>query len=1393
MAPTSKDPDRGTPLGDPLLETDFAPATPPVTPATAGGAEPEVLRQGEVLNDCFVIQSSLGRGGMGEVYLATDVVLDRKVAVKVLRHAMLQRLEVDARARREARLLSRLGHPHVVTVYFFGVSGGLCYMAMEYVERGDLGRYLRRDGLLSPADAFHVIQQIGAAVAHAHSQGVIHRDIKPENVLLARVANDPLFVKVADFGLAQPIEGVAAASGDGAPRMAGTPYYMAPEQILGRPLDQRCDIYALGVLAYELLTGVHPFEGSTPSELWAAHLNDVAPLPSLVGGPRGLGEHVDAVLLRALAKSVEDRTDRADVFVMELGEALQRDGVLLGPSIPHTSAGAPVVPARDGFTEEVEVPPQLDEMDGATLWAGCVVVAGALSLESSSRQPVYGGELIELVEEAGRRIRRSTEEQKGRLLHLVGGQFIALFGLDVGGQQAAEVAVDAALSIRTALVALERDPTLAMPVTVKVSMGIDCGRLIVPRRWDAPPVLDGEPLTRARRLADEAAHAEIRATERLLRRASSLYETEAIEQGAVHRILARKAVARPVPDERLGGATGRPFLGRELAMGILRQGLEMAADESRLVVVPVYGAPGTGKSRLVGELARELAGADEEYAFESARCSPQGTGSAYEPFVEIVTSRASRWGRDSGEPMSQLGALVEGLFPGATSGAVLERAHAIARLLGLRGGEAGGGWQSPAEAGEKHASFEALTQVFRRMAQRRPLVLHIDDFQWARDGTVELLSHMIRSLASERVLVVLGVRPERGKDPVQALSVPLERTLTVRMTPLNLRQVEELLRASLPEHAGSVTELAPATLHASAGVPLLIEEIVEILRASRGAAREQGPGASGAEAPDGAPHGEPGRTPVEALHLPVELDDIVLQRADTLSATERQILRRHAVCGPIAWRAVLEEGIHGFGEAWIRLRESGFLADVQQTRLAGEQQTAFRHMGVRETLYRHLRPSWRKREHGRVARWLVGHASHATEPLEELVAYHYEHAGMQREAGEAWLRAANRAMAMHAASDSLQQFQRAREQFAACAGDEALAGLREAWLGAAMACCWGSSPHDGLAWLERGLADARAIGPPGDSIFRARLCSRRAEVHELLGQFDQALGDLRDAEAHLASSEGAGHLRVGVLARRAMVLARTGQLKWAEETARTHLASPEAQDPEAAGARTPAERKEWHRAVGTLHAALGHALSWQGQIVEGEQAYERSRHHWEATGHPAGKAAALLNLGLAAWWQGRLDRARELWQQVARIYGELGSLHGLAMANTNLGELELRERDPSKALEHLRAAESTLRDQQSLDVLPETLRLKAEALLGVGDAKGAEEAAREALAIAESAGNTLYEGAALRALGRAQKAQGLESAALATLERARACFHRTGQSSEAALTEEELRALSSDG
>jgi serine/threonine protein kinase len=310
-------------------------------PGGAEHAERIRLRLQESVGDAYRLIEMLGRGGMGIVFRAHETALDREVALKVLALDPVLSPEAYARFEREAKLAARLDHPHIVPIFAVGQRNTVAFYTMRLVRGGTLEDMLAGHTMIDVEHALEILRDVAKAMDYAHGQGVVHRDIKPANVLIG----DSGHAMVSDFGIAKALGSGEAPVGSGT-GIIGSPGYMSPEQWRGEDIDAKADQYALGVMAFEMLTGHRPFETVKVQDLVKLHLSADVPKASALRA--GLEPHVDAAIQRAMAKNAADRFPSATAFIDAL--AGRRPVGLTRASVTAIrTAPAPPPPTRHGF------------------------------------------------------------------------------------------------------------------------------------------------------------------------------------------------------------------------------------------------------------------------------------------------------------------------------------------------------------------------------------------------------------------------------------------------------------------------------------------------------------------------------------------------------------------------------------------------------------------------------------------------------------------------------------------------------------------------------------------------------------------------------------------------------------------------------------------------------------------------------------------------------------------------------------------------------------------------------------------------------------------------------------------------------------------------------------
>ena len=318
---------------------------------------------GAVIADKYKILKKIGEGGMGSVYIANQHPIDRKVAIKVLLGKLAEDEVAVKRFEQEAKAISRMQHPNTVTIYDFGTTSAetdhRLYIVMEYLKGRTLTQVLRADGQLEPSRAARIMRQVCASLADAHTAGIIHRDLKPDNIFLTEVGGDRDWVKVLDFGVAKLADSEGAGTLTQTGMIFGTPKYMSPEQAEGRPIDYRADIYALGVVLFELLVGRPPFIADTPVGLLLKHISEPPPSFKQVRPDLAIDPQIEAITMRALEKRPDNRQQMVAELAAEL-EAFERirSGSIPVPGLNTMATGPAGLPTEVNPGQQAQETPR---------------------------------------------------------------------------------------------------------------------------------------------------------------------------------------------------------------------------------------------------------------------------------------------------------------------------------------------------------------------------------------------------------------------------------------------------------------------------------------------------------------------------------------------------------------------------------------------------------------------------------------------------------------------------------------------------------------------------------------------------------------------------------------------------------------------------------------------------------------------------------------------------------------------------------------------------------------------------------------------------------------------------------------------------------------------------
>ncbi|AKJ02867.1 putative ATPase [Archangium gephyra] len=905
----------------------------------------------------FEILEPMGRGGMGQVFRARDETLRREVALKFL----LPRPGFEELALAEARAVARLDHENIVRIFDVAEwshtpgDARVPFLVMECLEGESLAGLLRRERP-ELRRALEILEAIAAGLAHAHARGIVHRDLKPGNVFLTREGT----VKLLDFGLShlavEPVRSKLQPAG-------GTPAYMAPEQWRGEPQDARTDIWAAGVVLYELLTGEPPFQGATMAEL-RERVTSLEPAPPVRVRHPEVPRRVAVLLTTALAKEPARRFSSALELRQEVRELRGR---LFEAG--RETRGAAAEPQRRQVSL---VSCQL---------AGLAEGGASLDLEDLGElEAAFHEACVEVIERHG-----------GTVALSMGGEVLACFGWTQGREDDSERAVRAALQLTGEL----RD-TLGRGLPHLPLSGLFV-RGGVHTEWMAVgPRLQGEAPKVAAWLARRAGPGEVVVSDTTWKLVRGAFQSEPLGSHAFEGLSGRVSLeTHRVRCEREGASrferahvAGRlsPLVGRERELeGLL--GLWEQAQRGHGAFVLVSGEAGIGKSRLIEALCERVA---ESSSLIRVQCWSRFTTHALHPVLEMLQLAVGI--RPEEPPALRLEKLKARL--GALGLSEEDRAL-LGLLLGLPVPEGSPVLQLSPER-RKEKTFESLAHMLMSCpCEDPPRLLVIEDLHWADSSLLEFLSFLLERVGKASFLVVLSARPEFQPDWPRSEGVHrlmLERLPAGRAAAL----VREVARErELPE------ETVQTLVRKTDGIPLFIEEMTRMVL-------EGGAAAS---------------IPLTLHELLLARLDLLPSRQKALAQLGAVVGR--VFCARML--ALLSERDEITVRRDIAgLMEAGLLIERERDVEPGLDYQ-FRHALFQKAAYQSLSRSTRRRHHRRLVPALETHFSGLVEARPEVLAHHLTEAGEHVRAIGYWARAGRLALERQDSPEALGHLTRALE------------------------------------------------------------------------------------------------------------------------------------------------------------------------------------------------------------------------------------------------------------------------------------------------------------------------------------------------------------------------------
>jgi TOMM system kinase/cyclase fusion protein len=922
--------------------------------------------------DRFEIIEKIGAGGMGQVFRAVDRHLDRIVAIKLILQNVGRSVDhLVAILHREAKVTAKLNHENIVAIFDMDVYHGMPFIVMELLDGQSLNMMIERSRM-TPLRAVQIMTQIARGLSHAHANGIVHCDLKLSNVFILRDGR----AKILDFGISRfqrPL--VTSVQLNEAPPtitgFVGTPVFMAPELWRGEPQDARTDIWAAGVMLYQMLTGRLPY---TVLELQHKFLmkergRTLAPSVRLL--MPALAEEADRLVATALNEDPQGRFQTAREMLEALTE-LER------VIVSHSSD------AQVAFS-----PPQV-ERRSLTVLACHLGGLDSLDIDEilSADQCFYQA-AVDAVKRAG-----------GCIGTPIGGKFFACFGYPAVKENDAQRGVWAALQIVQAMRQYGRQDATCLDFRIAVHSGI-VGLPDQPGAEKGIPTMQGNVPNIAVRLAEAAPVGSVVMSEATFELTRGLFHTQVQASHAkrepdkncspVYLVLGE--VESSSRFEKAFSAYLTPFVGRDTELAFLDR-LWHDAKEGGGQIVVVSGEAGIGKSRLVQILKDKVI--KEGNIQLTCQCWSHFKNSALHPLIELILRSMDIRREDT--PEAKVQKLESNL--NSLGFALPETVPLFGALLSIPCEPKYAPLSLPPEQ-QKVKTLEALVSMLLRIALNRPALFVIEDMPWVDHSTIECLNELIDFLPSSRILVVLTGRPEFR--PPWSTCRHLHKITLERLSSANVLSIIE--QAS--KEKGLPPQMIERIAATSDGVPLFVEELTHMVVESWHPI-------------------ETGQ--VAQLAVPGTLRDLLLTKLDRLRGVGKEVAQVGSILGR-DFHYELIRHVSPFDELSLQdglemLTDAGVLHSNGRP---PESNYVFKHALIQQAAYQSLAKSERQRHHRRAAEVLSEVFKEIAEFQPELLAHHHTEAGHPQEAIAFWEKAGQRATQRSALVEAIDHYTRARE------------------------------------------------------------------------------------------------------------------------------------------------------------------------------------------------------------------------------------------------------------------------------------------------------------------------------------------------------------------------------
>lgn len=980
----------------------------PTTPSFSHGNDPP---QEGIPNEFgrYRIERELGRGGMGVVYLAHDLQLDRRVAIKIPFFSNSDGKETIERFYREARAMATVQHANLCPIYDVGQFDRWHYLTMAFIDGRPLADLLKGGHCLPAAQAATLLRKIALALQKAHLAGLVHRDLKPGNIMIT-TDEEPI---IMDFGLARRRVAGEVDLTDSR-TILGSPAYMAPEQVEARH-DEVCpatDVYALGVILYQVVAGQRPFEGS-PASVFGQIVSRIPEAPSR--HHRSVPPTIDAICLKALQKSPPQRHASAAEFASELDQFLsisdlpltlvhykQDDAAsqeffapqLAGPRATQSDADSASAsrPRREAEVRQVTVVVFNYNSDFSD--------AGSTSSTSHAEQ------LHDQAKSFARFVAERVSQFGGTVVPGSGQEVLACYGYPIAYEDAAARAVRAALQVRHDLAAT-KPPGANLPAAGQSWAVVHTGEAVA-EDLGGPNIdaisLVGEARSTALRIDAVAEIGAILMSAATQQRVKLLFECKSLGERSMRGVpqpIELFQVIKEAPScnriELVDPGNLTPLIGRDTELGVLKDRWEQALEELGQIVL-LIGDAGLGKSRLIRELRDYVVKeSGDDVAIIELRCSQYHHNTGLFPVVEYLSRLL---GLENQPAIERLESVVRYL-----NVLNLDSAENVSLFCGILNVPADERFPPLALSPQKlkERSEELLLNWLKHLVQARPVLFIVEDLHWVDPTTLELLERHVAQFESGRVLSVLTFRPE-FETPWR--SKPHQTQIALNR--LTKRQIAEMMRKRSGRSDIS-DAIVNKVVERTDGVPLFIEEFTNLIVESELLDRD-----AGAEE----------ESTLLLQVIPATLHDLLLARLDRM-ASNRDVIQLAATIGrEFRFELLAATNLLPSHDLHMELDKLIRAEIVFQKGQGSEAAYIFKHALLQDAAYRSMLTKKRQACHQRIAEVLEQRFPDVAATQPALLAHHFTEAAVPDKALSYWLKAGQRSQEQSNNIEAIQQFER---------------------------------------------------------------------------------------------------------------------------------------------------------------------------------------------------------------------------------------------------------------------------------------------------------------------------------------------------------------------------------